>query len=338
MAVYTDSPHFAASLLKDEVALEFASARRPDEEIRPVLDRIFVGDRDLHRAPWEEVPYQVLVTEHAPHSQYDQLIELARGGSGLPDRVACLAGSGRNFHGFKGRSWAAAPGNLHLSVFLAPNRPVDRFQVAFTALAALSVVEALDQVRGLSARPRIKWVNDILLENAKVAGILAYTQSRDTTVSSVVLGFGLNVETTPLVEPTPFVPEVGSLRDFLPLGAPDARRMVLHALFRALERNYRALLSEGTAPLLERYRDRSMVIGQEVTVCSEASDRSLEVVGRGRVTELGENLELILEGRSAPVTSGRLILGFLEDEMEHRAPVASGFAGSRPAPEDCLNV
>jgi BirA family biotin operon repressor/biotin-[acetyl-CoA-carboxylase] ligase len=197
------------------------------------------------------------------------------------------------------------------------------------------VVEALDQVEGLLARPQIKWVNDILLGKAKVAGILAYTQSRDTWVNSAVLGFGLNVETTPFVEPTPFVPEAGSLRDFLEPGTPDAQAAVLFALLQALERNYNTLLSSGTASLLERYRDRSMVMGREVTVCSEASDEARDVVAQGRVTGLGEKLELILEGVAAPVTNGRLILGIVDEKMERRAQAASAAAGARSASESC---
>ena len=43
-----------------------------------------------------------------------------------------------------------------------------------------AVVDALDAVPGLEGRARIKWVNDILIGDAKVAGILAYTQTLPT--------------------------------------------------------------------------------------------------------------------------------------------------------------
>lgn len=333
MAVFTDSPRYAATVLPDEVARHLAPVTPPDSKVRPLLDCIFTGSLDLHSAPWGDLPYQLLVSEFSSRSQYDQLIDLVRNRSGLPDRVACIAGSGRDFHGYKGRSWAAMPGNIHLSVHLAPTRPVEGFHVAFTALAALSVVEALEQVEGLSVQPRIKWVNDILLGNAKVAGILAYTQSRDTTVTSAILGFGLNVETTPKVEPTPFVPEVASLRDFLHPGGPDLQGAVFHSLLRSLDRNYHTLLAEGAAPLLERYRDHSMVIGEEVTVCTEASDHSLRLVGQGRVLGLGGNLELILDNRSAPITGGRLIMGNVEMEQERCASEGGETAHNHPVPE-----
>lgn len=192
---------------------------------------------------------------------------------------------------------------------LSPGRPLGRFEIAFTALAALSVAEAVDRILGTEGRARIKWVNDILLDDAKVAGILAYTQSQAETVTSAVLGMGLNVETTPRVAPTPSVPRVASVRDFLPPDAPDVRGRMLEELLAALDRNYSILLLDGADPLIEAYRGRSMVIGREVTVCAETSDETLEVIAEGVVSGLGDRLELLLEGREEGFVSGRLVMG-----------------------------
>jgi BirA family biotin operon repressor/biotin-[acetyl-CoA-carboxylase] ligase len=197
---------------------------------------------------------------------------------------------------------------------LAPRRSIHRFGIAFTVLAALSVAEAVAEIPGLTQTPRIKWVNDILLDGAKIGGVLAYTQSQGDTVASAVLGIGLNVETTPEVEPTPFVPRVASVRDFLREGAGLQRR-VLGNLLGALNRNYESLLNDGISPLLERYRERSLVLGEEVTVCTEISDRSLQVVAQGRVVGLGENLELLLEDHPHPISGGRLAIGRFTPEI-----------------------
>ena len=165
-------------------------------------------------------------------------------------------------------------------------------------------------------------MNDILLGDGKVAGVLAYTQSQDTTVTSAILGMGINVETTPRVEATPFVPRVTSMRDHLPpnakgaVGAVDAQRQIYLGLLRALDRNYRELLSKGVSPLLQRYRERSMVLGEKVTVCTDVSDRSLQAIAEGRVERIGNNLELFLEGRPEPVRGGRLVLGGISQEVE----------------------
>jgi len=331
MAVYTSSLKYAATLLGDEVARRLI----PVTTMEPGLGRIVLAtlgeDRGLHTAPSIDLPWHhVLISEFSSESQYDRLIEMARREPRPLDRLACVAGSGLDFHGFKGRPWTALAGNVHLAVHLTPSRPIERFQIAFTILAALSVVDALDEVPGLRNRSKIKWVNDILVEGAKVAGILAYTQTRATTVTSAVLGIGLNVEATPPVEPTPFVPAVASLRDFLPGQEEDAQGSVFRGLLHAIDRNYRTLLTEGVPPLLERYRERCEGIGEEVTICSEDSDERLKVLATGRWAALGDHLELYLEGFPDPISRGRMISGRLEEE---EVPGSSDLSERSGAPD-----
>jgi BirA family biotin operon repressor/biotin-[acetyl-CoA-carboxylase] ligase len=250
----------------------------------------------------------LFVVEFAARSQFDLLVELSRDRGAVPDGTVCLAATGREFHGFKNRSWSALRGNLHLSMYVAPARRIENFATAFTVLAAVSVVEAIDCVRGLRNRAGIKWVNDILIEGAKVSGVLAYTQRMKEAVKGAVLGIGLNVETAPRVEPTPFVPAAASLRDFVPEAESCNQELVFGGLLRALDRNYRLLLGGGYRQLLERYRQRSLVVGRAVKICSEDSDATRRVIAAGRVTGMGDNLELFLEGLNRPISMGRLVL------------------------------
>lgn len=308
MAIFTDSPDFAAEILPESPASRWdpsvdggdmdrllrAFLREPAQTLGPTT----VG------RPWSHV----LVSETADRSNYDRLIELVREGVPLPDRLLCLAGSGQGFHGSKGRPWSAVPGNIHLSLHLAPRRPVPRFEVAFMALAAVSVVDAVDRVPGLEGCAGIRWVNDVVLDGAKVAGVLAYTHAQRTTVNAAVLGIGVNVQTRPPVEPTPFVPAVTSLQEHAPADAT-----LLPSFFRdlldALDRNYATLLADGHETLIERYRARSVVVGREVTVCAENSDVEPRILSRGVVDSVGDGLELHLAGRAEPVTRGRIIIG-----------------------------
>jgi BirA family biotin operon repressor/biotin-[acetyl-CoA-carboxylase] ligase len=310
MLVYTDNPRFAGGFLPTDVA----SGLSPAPEERPgwdsLLSAIFEGDQELHTTSDDDLPFSLLlVSEFSAGSQYDRLIDLAREKAELPDRLACLAGSGKGFHGFKGRSWATEPGNLHLVVHFEPKAEIESLEVAFTVLAALSVTDAFAQIPGLEEEARIKWVNDVLLADAKVGGVLAYTQTQGKVVTSAILGMGVNLETTPDVPPTPFVPAVASARDYLPSGRPDLAGSFLSDLLTALDTNYRVLLEDGASPLIRRYRERSMIVGEEVTICSEDSDQTLRVLAQGRVSSLGDKLELFLEGSSDPVTNGRLIVG-----------------------------
>jgi BirA family biotin operon repressor/biotin-[acetyl-CoA-carboxylase] ligase len=306
VAVFTDSTEFAARLMPDFPLHCWGPALTCDDTddwLRVFLrePRYRARPADAGR-PWSHV----ILSEAAASSNYDRLIDLARDGAAVPDRTVCVAGAGRGFHGFKGRSWAAVPGNLHLSVYLSPRRPIERFEVAFMALAAVSVVDAMDRVPALAGRAGIRWVNDVVLDGAKVAGVLAYTQAQRTTVNAAVLGIGVNVGTRPPVTPTAFVPAVTHLAEHAPVD--DLLPRFFRHLLDALDRNYRALLDRGHAELVDRYRSRSVVVGREVAVCAEDSDAEPRVLDRGVVASVGDGLELYLEGRAAPVTRGRIVV------------------------------
>lgn len=308
MHLICDSPDFARQLLSRE-ACHGLSREFPTDPTLRLLEHEFLEEgADIFSTVLPSAAWRCLMlARHASRSQYDRMIGLVRSGSRVPDRTLCLAGAGDGFHGFKGRAWSASPGNIHLTVHLAPRRPIDQFQVAFTVLAAVSIVDALDGIPSLRDRASIKWVNDVLVDDAKVAGVLAYTLAQGSTVSSAVLGIGLNVETAPEVPRTGFVPAVGSLRQLAP-GAPDVSLgEVFPRLTEALDSNYRVLLDRGYAPLFERYRDRSCVQGTRVAICSDRSHGEPEVLRQGRVTSLGPGLELYLDDGPEPVTGGRLM-------------------------------
>jgi len=52
----------------------------------------------------------------------------------------------------------------------------------------------------------------------------------------------------------------------------------------------------------------SLVIGREVDICSDIPGSGVRVIASGRVTGIGDNLELFIEGEDRPVSKGRLII------------------------------
>ena len=162
--------------------------------------------------------------------------------------------------------------------------------------------------RSLASRAGVKWVNDILIDGAKVAGFVTHTQSQEHEVKSVVLGIGLNVATIPLVPPDAFVPRVASLSQYLPGNEACSLDRILFTLLNKLDKNYHLILEGKIAGLLDFYRESSLVLGRRVRVISDPISGKSQELASGRVSHIGENLELHLEDRPAPVTQGRLIL------------------------------
>jgi biotin-[acetyl-CoA-carboxylase] ligase BirA-like protein len=250
------------------------------------------------------------IVKNAPQSHFDLLIKLGREGLSLPTPLFCIAGSSKHCHGQRNRPWVALEGNLHMAVLLTPKKEIENFGPGFLSLAAISMVEALDELDGFEGRAGIKWVNDILIDGAKVAGFLVHTISTGNLVQAVILGIGLNIETSPILTPDPFIPCATSLKELAPGDTGLSRRNVVLPLLKKLDSNYRRLLEGKAADLIEGYRRRSVIIGKKGKVLSDPIKigGKKEIYASGVVEGIGPHLELFFHGLKKPVTQGRLII------------------------------
>jgi len=310
MLIFSDNIAYADSLFSNlgEWNSGKASALDPDKIPEQLVKRLYGGKKVLKTYKESKTCWQyAFLVENAPASHYDLLLELNREGTVLPDRILCLADSGDKFHGQRNRPWAAVPGNIHLTVVFKPERKISNFQACFPALAAVSVVEAIDGIKGLFGRAGIKWVNDVVIDEVKMAGFIAHSQCLSGLIQTAFLGIGLNVEKTPEVESSRFVPEVGSLSDFCDGIDACRQRDVLHRLLKALDRNYKAMLRGEWKAIIKAYKQRSLVLGREVKIFSDSVNDKEEEIAAGKVVKIGDNLELYLEGQEKPVYTGRLV-------------------------------
>lgn len=96
-----------------------------------------------------------------------------------------LAGRGR-----RGARWISEAGSgLYASVVLRTERMLE--PAALTMAAGLAVRSTLFEL-GL-ASVQLKWPNDLMVDGAKICGILAETRGLDADAPHCVLGIGLNV-------------------------------------------------------------------------------------------------------------------------------------------------
>lgn len=100
------------------------------------------------------------------------------------------AGRGRD-----GRGWRSPPGVLTASFVVDlsdPQRPTATVPSTHLSLAAgLAIVHAIEDSLP-TCRPMIKWPNDVLIDQRKVAGVLCETRARSSGVTAAVIGIGLN--------------------------------------------------------------------------------------------------------------------------------------------------
>jgi BirA family biotin operon repressor/biotin-[acetyl-CoA-carboxylase] ligase len=249
----------------------------------------------------------IFLIDYAEHSQYDLLIRIAKE-TNIDENIICIAGSGKKFHGFRNRHWESLQGNIHLSAYFKPNKKIKNYGIGFLILSAVSVVMAIDEINGLKNKAKIKWVNDILIGNAKVCGVLAHSFAQGDIVTDAILGIGLNVEQTPKIEPTIFVPESACLNDYLENTNKTNESEVFRNLLKHLSNNYNTLISGGYDELLKFYIDRSAIINKIVSIWSDGRDGTNELLRKGKVLKIGENLELYLDDSPNPVFDGRLAM------------------------------
>ncbi len=104
--------------------------------------------------------------------------------SGAPEGVVAVADEQHAGRGRLGRSWIAPPGAaLLVSVLLRPQLPIERTHLV-TLAAALAALDALPD-----AGAGVKWPNDVVVDDRKLAGILAEADGS----GAVVVGMGCNV-------------------------------------------------------------------------------------------------------------------------------------------------
>ena len=96
------------------------------------------------------------------------------------------AGRGRMAH-----TWFSPPGNLYLSILLRTGQPAARTS-ELSFLAALAVADTVEALLPRQIRAMLKWPNDVLVNGAKIAGILL-EQADEATI----MGIGLNVLEAP---------------------------------------------------------------------------------------------------------------------------------------------
>jgi len=148
------------------------------------------------------------------------------------------AGRGRSTH-----SWYSERGTgIYCSFLLRPSMaPAEALWLSL--IAAVAVQDAVRETTGLASD--IRWPNDLLIQEKKVAGILTEMSSEGSKVHHAVIGIGVNVNQPNF--PEELQATATSLRQ--EAGRELSRIDIAAALIRALDREYRALLRAISSPI-----------------------------------------------------------------------------------------
>lgn len=219
----------------------------------------------LDLSPEAEAAGYRLISLEATDSTNDDVLQAAR--SGDPGQLWIIAGEQRAGRGRHGRQWSSPQGNLYASLLLLdPCEPQHAPQLGF--VAGLALHEAVEAVTGLSApRLSLKWPNDLLLDGAKVSGLLLEGHRLENNGPlAIVIGMGVNVAFAPTGTPYPALalqqarPGLTREEMFRALSVSFART------FSAWRNAARMNTADPFGSIRRLWLERAAGIGQEVTL------------------------------------------------------------------------
>lgn len=206
--------------------------------------------------------------------------------AGAPAGTLVLADSQAAGRGRNGKRWTSPPRGVWMTLIERPADP--------SALDVLSLRIGLAAARALDAftqEPvRVKWPNDLYVDDAKLAGVLVEARWRGDRLDWVAIGLGVNMNPPP-GESGAAMLEQGTLR-------ADVVTGLLPELRAAAAMNGMLTVEE-----MDEYAARDLARGR---ICSEPL--------RGRVVGIASSGELLVElaDSIARVRSGSLVLQALD--------------------------
>jgi BirA family biotin operon repressor/biotin-[acetyl-CoA-carboxylase] ligase len=210
---------------------------------------------------------------------------------GDPHGTVVVAEAQTDGIGRHGHSWhSESTGGLYLSIVLRLPLTPDALPVLAMALG-LAAQRTVDDVAGVACD--LRWPNDLLLNDKKLAGILVQTAD-----SAVIAGIGVNVNQKAFPE------ELGSIATSLLLetGKEHSKEELLERIVMESLRYAGLLAGRGKGPILQQFEARSSYVrGKSVDV--ELSDRIVSGVTEG-LDENGFLLVRTLEGIETIVAGG----------------------------------
>lgn len=197
----------------------------------------------------------------------------ARARRGDPAGTVLVADHQQAGRGRLGRTWTAPAGrSIAMSVLLRPDRdPAD-----WTWLPLLAGLAVADSLRALAGVPTLlKWPNDVLVEDAKICGILA-ERVDGPDGPACVLGMGINVHLANDELPVPTATSLAVLRP----GQHFVRTEIIATVLAALALLHHRWEAGLDAALAAEYVARSGTLGRRVTVLGGDGTRtSGEAIG-----------------------------------------------------------
>ena len=203
--------------------------------------------------PWEIPEFESQV-HYYPRigSTMDKARDMAR--QGCPDFTVVVAGAQTKGRGRLKRRWLSALGGLYFTVVLKPEI-LAALSHRLNFAASYTLVCIFREMFGIEAL--VKWPNDILVNEAKLVGILSEMETESDLVSFVNIGIGINANNN-----TSHVDQKAvSLKEIL--GREVSRKEILARFLSVFNERLR---SEDLEDIIDLWKEHNIILGRHVRI------------------------------------------------------------------------
>jgi len=194
-----------------------------------------------------------------------------------PDLTVVIAGRQTNGRGRLKRRWLSDDGGLYFTMVLRPLIPVQSsFKVNF--LASLTLARVIREMLRIDAM--VKWPNDILVDNRKIAGMLSELEAEADRVFFINVGMGINVNN----DPSEAEPGASSLKKIS--GRKISRKDLLARFLAAFSDR---LKNADFEDVISAWKNYTVTLGRHVRIVTHWEE------SEGLAVDVDENGALILE-------------------------------------------
>ena len=249
-----------------------------ENEIKPFLETKFIGKNYIF---FEEIDS---TNNYLKNNEFEEgTVVIAE---------TQTAGKGR-----KGRRWVSVKGKgLYFSIVLTPKITVDKL-LKLSLIFPLSIFETIKQIQ---LNPKIKWPNDIYINDKKVSGVLIETDIELSEIKKIIVGIGINLNLSKnnLKEIKDIATSI-----YIEKGKPINRKEFFVNLLKNIEKNYFKFLEDSLNPI-EKVENNLLWKGEEVKLIDE--NKEIRGILKG-LNQFG-GLSLIINNKLQDFYTGDLSL------------------------------
>jgi len=214
-------------------------------------------------------------------STMDMARDLAQ--KGCPDFTVVISELQSKGRGRMQRVWQSEQGGLYFTIVLRPDMaPAKSFRINFAASLMLATV--LQELFHIDAK--VKWPNDILVDNMKISGMLSEMEADAGKLSFVNLGIGVNVNN----DPGEYEQKATSIKKLT--GKTVSRRNLLSCFLDKFEKR---VAGKSLDTIISQWKQAAVTLGKHVRVVTVQD--TLE----GLAIDVDENGTLILKQKDGTV-------------------------------------